>query len=73
MNFQVIKSTSGNDEYVLLPISIYNEIKEEIDEFVNVDVNINNDYVTFEPEDYVKNPVILARIKANFKPAKIAG
>lgn len=68
MNLQVIKSVTGNDEYVLLPMSVYKQIKPTIDSYL-----INDDeYVGFDPADYVSNPVALARINANLTQEELA-
>lgn len=35
-------------------------------------IEIKNDYVSFEPEDYVDNPIALARIKAGITQEELA-
>ena len=71
MNLQVIKSVEGKDEYVLLPISIYKALSEQIQARMK---KIKNkiDYVAFDPADYVDNPIALARIKAGLTQEELA-
>lgn len=62
MNLQVINSTSGKPEFILLPVTLYeklsNKLKAEL-------VSDGSDYVPFILEDYVDNPVAIARMKAH--------
>lgn len=67
MSLQIIKSVDGKDEYVLLPINIYNALREQIKEKLG-----SNDYVAFDPADYVDNPIALARIKAGITQEELA-
>ncbi len=71
MNLQVIKSIDGRDEYVLLPVGIYNTLHDQIEKSLSKVIE-SNDYVPFQPEDYVDNPVALARIKAGITQAELA-
>lgn len=66
MSLQIIKSTSGKAEYVLLPIEAYEALKPQIDRV------IEGDYVPFDVEDYISNPVALARIQANLTQKELA-
>ena len=66
MNLQVIKSTNGRAEYVLLPIQAYETLKPQIDKV------LDNDYLPFQVEDYVSNAVALARINANLTQKELA-
>ena len=59
MNLQRIKSITGQDEYVLLPVETYHVLKKQIDKI------LNEDYDKFKIEDYVQNPIALARIRAH--------
>ena len=68
MNIQVINSVKGQPEYVLLPIKIYQELHEQIE----AKLNENSEYVPFLLEDYVDNPVALARMKANVTQEALA-
>lgn len=67
MSLQIIKSADGKDEYVLLPISIYNALRDQIKAKLN-----NNDYITFDPADYVDHPIALARIKYGITQEELA-
>lgn len=66
MNLQTIKSTSGKDEYVLLPINAYRLLKKQIDKV------ISGEYEKFNLNDYVSNPVALVRIKAHLTQEELA-
>lgn len=68
MNLQVIKSVEGKAEYVLLPINAYKALKHEIDKVLNEDY----DYESFNLDDYVSNPVALARIRSNLTQEELA-
>jgi len=72
MKLQIIKSISGKDEYVLLPIKIYRSLKREIDKEVIKLAKGDVDYVSFEVADYVDNPVALARVKACLTQKELA-
>ncbi|HLB57083.1 MAG TPA: helix-turn-helix transcriptional regulator [Coxiellaceae bacterium] len=69
MNLQIIKSIDGKTEYVLLPIEIYNTLTHEFKKKIKY---IENDYVSFDPADYVDNPVALARINAGMTQKELA-
>ena len=69
MSLQVIHSTQGQPEYVLLPIHIYRELQAEIDQRLQTKVS---EYEPFVLEDYMSNPVALARIKANITQEELA-
>lgn len=71
MNIQIIKSIDGKNEYVLLPYNVYNALRDEIDEKLKK-VSRGSDYVSFEPEDYVDNPIALARIKMRITQEELA-
>jgi DNA-binding XRE family transcriptional regulator len=66
MNLQIIKSIEGKAEYILLPISAYKALKHQIDEV------LTKDFVAFQIEDYVSNPVAIARIQANLTQEELA-
>jgi ribosome-binding protein aMBF1 (putative translation factor) len=73
MNLQKIKSLNGKDEYVLLPVAIYKALKVEIDsELAHKGKSSKDDYVSFQLEDYVDNPIALARMKANLTQEQLA-
>lgn len=72
MSLQIIKSVDGKDEYVLLPISIYNALRNQISERMKK-IKSKSDYIAFDPADYVDNPIALARIKAGMTQEELAG
>ena len=66
MNLQRIRSIEGKDEYVLLPINTYQLLKKQIDK------TLSSKYVDFKLEEFVQNPIALARIKANLTQGQLA-
>ena len=71
MSLQIIKSVEGQAEYVLLPIKIYKALRGEIEQALKKKYS-SSDYVPFELEDYVDNPVALARINAGITQEELA-
>ncbi len=71
MNLQVIKSVDGKDEYVLLPMNVYAAMRNQIEDRVNK-IKKNAEYVSFDPADYVDNPIALARIRAGITQTQLA-
>ena len=71
MSLQIIKSIDGQVEYVLLPINIYNALRNEIKEQL-IQLGEDSDYVVFNTSDYVDNPVALARIDAGMTQSELA-
>ena len=69
MSVNIIKSLDG-EEYVLLPVRVYRALRKSIEK--KLAEKDDADYVPFELEDYVDNPVALARIKANLTQGKLA-
>ncbi len=75
MSLQTIRNMQGHDEYVLLPIQVFDALKEQIeDELAGLEAwaDQEEDYVDFDPADYVDNPVALARMKAQVKQVDLA-
>ena len=70
-NIQVINSLVGKPEYVLIPFRVYTALRKEIETRVAAGAE-QDDYVPFELEDYVDNPVALARIKARMTQDQLA-
>ncbi len=68
MNLQIIKSVTGQAEYVLLPIKTYEILKHEIEAALKHDQN----YEVFHLQDYIDNPVAKVRIKANLTQSMLA-
>jgi len=71
MKLQIIKSVDGKDEYVLLPVEVYQSLHQEIKKELMVLEKLD-DYVQFKPEDYIDNPITLARIKAHLTQEELA-
>jgi ribosome-binding protein aMBF1 (putative translation factor) len=71
MSLQIIKSVDGKDEYVLLPMNVYNALHDQIKERMRK-TKSHSEYVAFDPADYVDNPIALARIKAGITQAELA-
>ncbi len=75
MNLQTINDINGNAEYVLLPVQVFDALKEQIeDELAGIEAwaEQEEDYVDFNPADYVDNPVALARLQAQIKQVDLA-
>jgi ribosome-binding protein aMBF1 (putative translation factor) len=75
MNLQKIKSLNGKDEYVLLPVAVYEALKTEIQSelaHARPKATADDEYVPFVLEDYVDNPVALARMKAHLTQKELA-
>jgi predicted transcriptional regulator len=70
MNLQIIHSTSGQPEFFLLPIKLYHKISEKLK--TEISALEQDDYVPFVIEDYIDNPVALARMKAHVTQAALA-
>ncbi len=75
LNVQIIKSLSGKPEFVLIPIVVYNALRERIeDELAGLEgaAEKGGGYVPFALEDYVENPVASARMKAGMTQQELA-
>ena len=75
MTLQKIKSIHGKDEYVLLPMAVYRALKDQIEKELaacEIDQDAEQVYEPFVLEDYVDNPVALARIKAGITQEQLA-
>lgn len=73
MTLQKIKSIQGKDEYVLLPMAVYRVLKDQIEkELAACEASQDETYEPFVLEDYVDNPVALARIKAGITQEQLA-
>lgn len=66
---QTIKSTTGRPEYVLLPIFAYEKLRQTID---SVLTEQNEDYVEFDPRNFIKNPIALRRMQAKLTQTELA-
>jgi len=69
MSVNIIKSLDG-EEYVLLPVRVYRALRNSIEK--KLAENNDSEYVPFELEDYVDNPVALERIKADMTQEELA-
>ncbi len=75
MTLQKIKSIDGKDEYVLLPVVVYQTLKDQIEKaLITYETGQDDEqsYVPFVLEDYVDNPVAVARIKAGVTQEQLA-
>ena len=73
MTLQRIKSIQGKDEYVLLPIAVYRALKDQIEkELAASEANQDEAFEPFILEDYIDNPVALARVKAGITQEQLA-
>ena len=75
MTLQKIKSPDGKDEYVLLPIAVFRALRVQIEQRLagrKLAKSSDGDYLPFILDDYVDNPVALARIKAKITQAELA-
>lgn len=71
MKLQTIKSMDGRDEYVLLPVAVYQALKHEIDGQLAKE-GTEDEFAPFVLEDYIDNPVALARIRAGLTQKQLA-
>lgn len=75
MSLQIIKGVNGQDEYVLLPVGVYESLREQIEDELSVldlSKGQEEEFVPFDPADFVQNPIALARMKAGIKQADLA-
>lgn len=71
MSIQTIKSADGKD-YVLVPADVYRALKHQIEDKIAESETSDDEYVPFVIEDYVSNPVSLARIHAGVTQKELA-
>lgn len=70
MNLQIIHSTNGQPEFVLLPIKKYEQLPEKIRDELSSDEEA--EYIPFVLENYVSSPIALLRIKAGVTQEELA-
>jgi len=70
MNLQVIRSMAGEPEFVLFPMNLYEKFSEKLK--LELMAYKDTDYLPFVLEDYVDNPVALARMKAHVTQEALA-
>lgn len=68
---QVIQSLDGEPEYVLVPYRVYRALKSKIDLALTKSAP-EKDFRSFRLDEYVDNPVALARIKARLSQEDLA-
>ncbi|MEY3182501.1 MAG: hypothetical protein RLZ35_486 [Pseudomonadota bacterium] len=68
MNLNTIKAVDGQ-EFVLLPLSCYQRLKNQIDSYIEKE---KQEYVPFVLEDYIDNPIALVRIQAGMTQQQLA-
>jgi DNA-binding XRE family transcriptional regulator len=66
---QIIKSENGKPEFALIPFAVYHRLKEMIEQAMAAH---EGDYIPFRAEEYVSNPVALARIRARTTQQQLA-
>lgn len=70
---QIIQSLQGEPEYVLLPYDLYQSLRGDLERKLAARKSSRvGDYAPFLLEDYVDNPVALARIKARISQSELA-
>ncbi len=70
---QVIQSLDGKPEYVLLPYDLFQRLRGDLERKLKERPDrAGKDYVPFRLEDYVDNPVALARVRARLSQAELA-
>jgi DNA-binding XRE family transcriptional regulator len=71
---QIINSVDGKPEFVLIPVAVYQRLRKEIEREISGlnKAGSDGDYLPFRPEDYVANPIALARIKARITQKELA-
>lgn len=77
MGLQIIRNMSGEEEYVLLPITVYQALRPAIDEQLST-LNIADPDANEEPqtsayaEPFIKNPITRMRLRAGLKQKDLA-
>ena len=63
----------GRPEYVLLPMAVYKVLHESIErEVMRLESQSKDDYVAFDPAEYVENPIGLARLQSHIRQIELA-
>jgi DNA-binding XRE family transcriptional regulator len=70
-NLQIINNTQGKSEYVLLPIVVYDALKDKIEQKLK-HFDVASNYVDFKPEDFIKNRIALVRMRAKITQTVLA-
>ena len=70
---QTINSINGKPEYVLLPVRVYRALHQAIErELKKLESQESDEYIHYDPADYIDNPVALARLKAHMRQEELA-
>lgn len=76
MAVQVIKNIQGEDEYVLLPIAVYERFQEQLDAELSHYSDFQSGEITADTEygedTYKHNPITLMRLRAGMKQKDLA-
>lgn len=72
MSLQIIRNLRGEDEYALLPVAVYDELRNEIDATLEKLGNSLEDTDLLSPGHYIKNPITLMRMRAGLKQKALA-
>ena len=67
MNIQIINNKHNQAEYALLPIKLYRSLEPQIKE-----AQLNDEFVVFNLDDFVTNPVANIRIKKGLTQKQLA-
>jgi len=68
-----IEPAGGAPGYVQIPLAVYQRLRSQIEhEIAALNQGGDDDSLPFRPEDYVSNPIALARIKARLTQAELA-
>ena len=70
MSLQVIHSIHGIPEFVLLPMSTFEKLPAQLK--AELSEKLSTDYEPFILEEYIQNPVALARMKAQVTQKALA-
>ncbi|MDB5397964.1 MAG: hypothetical protein JWM91_5470 [Rhodospirillales bacterium] len=68
-----IEPAGGAPGYVQIPLAVYQRLRSQIEhEIAALNQAGDDDTLPFRPEDYVSNPIALARIKARLTQVELA-
>jgi ribosome-binding protein aMBF1 (putative translation factor) len=67
MNIQIINNKHNQEEYALLPIKLYRSLESQIKK-----AQLDDEFIAFNLDDFVTNPVANARIKKGLTQKQLA-